>query len=237
MSSQIGVYLITNTVNGKCYIGSTSIGFNIRWGIHRRELLRQSHGNIILQRAWNKYGEYSFEFSILEIVDSKENLQEREQYWIDLFKNNGVELYNILPMAYTPVGVKRNAKTRKNMSVAQSGRSLSEETKRKISQSKLGKRHSEATKKKMSQSHMGKTHSDVSRQKISQSKTGVSPSPEARRKMSEAKIGKNHPNFGKTTPESVKQKISIAQKGRAFSEEHKQKLRVPKSKPSEDNML
>ena len=60
-----GVYVILNTVNGKQYIGSTSHIIK-RWGEHRSALRQKSHGNRILQNAWNKYGEAAFIFIHVE---------------------------------------------------------------------------------------------------------------------------------------------------------------------------
>lgn len=36
-----------------------------------------------MQHAWNKYGESKFKFDILELVNNRDELIEREQYWID----------------------------------------------------------------------------------------------------------------------------------------------------------
>lgn len=46
-----------------------------------------------MQNAWNKYGEESFEFKIIE-KPKIENLDKREIYWIDYYKNK-VGVYNL----------------------------------------------------------------------------------------------------------------------------------------------
>lgn len=76
-----GIYRIVNIKNGKCYVGSTM-------NIHRRIIehlsrLKTQENNIVLQRAWNKYGESSFEVEVLDKCP-KEILLIREQYFIDL---------------------------------------------------------------------------------------------------------------------------------------------------------
>lgn len=76
-----GIYSISNTVNGKLYVGSTN-NISVRWNKHRALLRHNKHQNTHLQSAWNKYGEESFEFSIIEEC-SIESLIEREQYFID----------------------------------------------------------------------------------------------------------------------------------------------------------
>lgn len=76
-----GIYSISNTINGKLYVGSTN-NISVRWNKHRALLRHNKHQNTHLQSAWNKYGEESFEFSIIEEC-SIESLIEREQYFID----------------------------------------------------------------------------------------------------------------------------------------------------------
>lgn len=61
----IGIYMITNIVNDKKYIGQ-SRDIRCRWRGHKSDLKRGLHENIILQNSWNKYGEENFKFSIIE---------------------------------------------------------------------------------------------------------------------------------------------------------------------------
>ena len=79
----IGIYKIENTVNGKVYIGQ-SVDITDRWEHHRSELKNNRHGNAHLQASWNKYGEDSFTFTVLEECTRKE-LQEREKDWISFY--------------------------------------------------------------------------------------------------------------------------------------------------------
>lgn len=76
-----GIYMIINLINGKKYIGS-SINIRQRLWEHRATLRHNKHYNNHLQRAWNKYGEENFDFSILERCP-KEKRFEREQYYVD----------------------------------------------------------------------------------------------------------------------------------------------------------
>ncbi len=89
-----GVYEIVNVKNDHRYVGSSKDIYG-RWVQHKNELKKNKHCNQHLQRAWNKYGEESFEFSILEVVpDMQKERFIREQYWYDFYKNNGITLYN-----------------------------------------------------------------------------------------------------------------------------------------------
>ena len=73
-----GIYKITNKINGKCYIGQ-SVDIHLRWINHRsRGSFRSS-----IHSAIEKYGKENFDFEVLEEVEDKSNLTEREVfYWV-----------------------------------------------------------------------------------------------------------------------------------------------------------
>lgn len=81
MSSSCVIYKITNTHNGKVYIGQTSQGLDQR---KREHYYRYSKGerNHKLYLAFRKYGWDSFVFEILAEVPSKEDLNELEIQYI-----------------------------------------------------------------------------------------------------------------------------------------------------------
>ena len=92
-----GVYKITNEVTGKFYIGSSK-DIDKRFERHKLLLDANRHVNVILQRAWNKYGPTKFTFSILEECSADECIN-REQHYLDTlqpFKSIG---YNITRQA------------------------------------------------------------------------------------------------------------------------------------------
>lgn len=78
------VYQITCTANGKFYIGSTA-NKTQRWGRHRRELRRGIHKNPNMQASWNKHGEASFVFVVVEEVADVLQLMAAEQRLLDKF--------------------------------------------------------------------------------------------------------------------------------------------------------
>ncbi|MDD2470089.1 MAG: GIY-YIG nuclease family protein [Bacilli bacterium] len=108
----IGVYQIKNLVNGKMYIGS-SIDINSRWKEHIRDLNNNKHHSLHLQRAWNKYGESSFEFNVLEECNEDTTL-EREQYYLDKLesfkRDNG---YNVSKSSSAPMMGRKHSKETK----------------------------------------------------------------------------------------------------------------------------
>lgn len=89
----IGIYKITNTVNGKMYIGQ-SIFVEGRINQHKSSYNHQREYDKPLYRAILKYGLSSFTFEIIEQC-AAEDLDEREKYWIKYY-NSTVNGYNIL---------------------------------------------------------------------------------------------------------------------------------------------
>jgi group I intron endonuclease len=81
ITGKAGIYQIRNIMNNKVYVGS-SVSLKDRWRGHRLNLNKNQHPSTHLQWAWNKYGEKSFVFEILEIVADTNNLLKREYFWI-----------------------------------------------------------------------------------------------------------------------------------------------------------
>ena len=79
-----GVYQIKNKIDGKSYIGS-SINVKNRLYKHLWMLKNDKHDNTYLQNAYNKYGNESFEFQILELCDES-NLILTENKYIELYE-------------------------------------------------------------------------------------------------------------------------------------------------------
>ncbi len=77
-----GYYLIRNIVDGMVYIGGTEKPIETRWSKHIYDLRTKRHSNKPLQEAWNKYGEFSFNFEVIEngFVDRKRETELILQY-------------------------------------------------------------------------------------------------------------------------------------------------------------
>lgn len=89
-----GIYQIRNTQNGKVYIGQTR-DLKFRIYEHIRVLRRGEHHNRYLQRAFDKYGESAFEFSILEECPIEE-LDAKEKEWIKRLRSmDAAKGYNL----------------------------------------------------------------------------------------------------------------------------------------------
>lgn len=90
------IYKITNLITDKYYFGKT-INFEKRKKKHITELNNKYHHSSHLQKSWNKYGEKAFKFGIFDYAFSKEELEEKEDYYILTFKSYQRKYgYNIL---------------------------------------------------------------------------------------------------------------------------------------------
>lgn len=65
-----GIYKIENTINHKVYIGYATVSFGDRRDSHFASLRNEYHFNSDLQADFIKYGEQSFEFSVIEVIES-----------------------------------------------------------------------------------------------------------------------------------------------------------------------
>ena len=174
----VGIYAIYNVLTDKMYIGS-SVSIKRRWSRHRRMLATKIHHSPKLQAAYDKYGADVFDWQIIEHVDSRDILIEREQFWLDFFKPD----YNIAIYAErSHLGRKMSAETRKKMSDSHKkrpGRKWSDEEKRVHSIRMTGKKYGRRPYKRVL--------SDETRAKLSASSryaAGYIDSPETRLKRS-----------------------------------------------------
>lgn len=77
------IYLITNDVNGKQYIGKTMFDdIQERWKEHIKDSKYKKYEKRPLYNAMNKYGIEHFHIQEIEYVPWGQNLEEREVYWI-----------------------------------------------------------------------------------------------------------------------------------------------------------
>ena len=150
--SDMGIYKITNMVNGKVYIGQ-STQLSKRLYNHRNALKNNYHSNHHLQNAYNKYGE-TFQIEVIMYCDNKEKLDYLERYYISYYDSmNPQKGYN--------------KEDGGNLNKHHSG-----ETKKKISEAQKGKHHSEETRIKMSIKHNNSGYYRVSKRKSSRYKQG-----------------------------------------------------------------
>lgn len=238
MKEKSGIYVIRQIATRNAYIGSSS-KLSTRFGQHKSLLRAGKHHSPYLQNAWNKYGEGAFVFEILEECP-KENLIEREQYYIDLL--GGV--FNVGKVAGTRRGVPQSPETIEKVRQAHLGKKRSDETKQRIRDAQKGKPHpwavghpvSEETRAKISAGNKGKSRGSVlspqARAANPASKKGVAHpwavghpvSDETRAKIAERLKGNTNGKHRKITDE-LREKIRQSNLGRKYSPEARENMR------------
>lgn len=129
-----------NKVNDKCYIGITTKTLNDRITSHINKANRKKS---YFQTSLKKYGKASFEFSVIDTANTKEELYGKEVYWIGV--------YDSFNSGY-------------NLTLGGDGiTNMSQEIKDKISKSKTGVPNSKLK---------NRTYSDVYRVKVSRTLGG-----------------------------------------------------------------
>lgn len=94
------IYLWTNLVNGKKYVGQTTCFYR------RMKSYRCTYPNAYMEHAVKKHGLDNFDITILERDVPLDKLDEREQYWLDYYQSYDVDKgYNICKIASTTKGV------------------------------------------------------------------------------------------------------------------------------------
>lgn len=143
----IKIYLITNLINNKKYVGQTIQSIKKRWQRHcwKSTLVKNDYP---IRNAINKYGKENFSIKQIDEALSLEEANEKEVYWGNY--------YNVIsPNGYSlKLGGRRHTH-------------FSEETKLKISKSNKGKKASPETIQRLSDSHKGIKPTEETKLKIS----------------------------------------------------------------------
>lgn len=212
------IYKITNTDNGKVYIGKTK-DIEQRW--RRHQSLARSHKNRRLYDSMNAHGFCAFK--IEKVCEcSPENVDNMERYYISLYNATNPEFgYN-------------------TTSGGEGGDTFSlnpnkEELRKKFLEVHKGFKHSEESKSLMSE--LAKTRAPMSadtKMKISESlKKFFKDNPEAIAAIRQHSgdghlLGSGHPMYGKHHTSQAKRKMSDARRGKSYHEimgaEHAEKL-------------
>lgn len=118
------IYKITNTINGKSYIGQTIQNVKERFYQHCATKCSKAVSNMAIHRAIKKYGKSNFTVEVIEEIDSA-NLNDRERYWIRYYDsyNNG---YNSTEGGQDGIKLFKNLDTESIVREYKSGKSLRE---------------------------------------------------------------------------------------------------------------
>lgn len=192
------LYLRTNKINGKQYVGQTS---NMKIRERRWYSDSYQYAGKYINAARKKYGVENFSTDILKECDTQEEANDLEKYYIIEFNTKVPNGYNLTDggegvsgykftkeerekLSKSHIGIQRGEKhpsfgkhrsdeAKKKMSEAKKGKKLSEEHKKKISDKEKGKKLSDETKRKIGESNKGKTKgrklTDETKKKIGES--------------------------------------------------------------------
>jgi group I intron endonuclease len=154
------VYLVTNTLNGKQYVGQTITKHS-----------RKGHGHALAD-AYKKYGHKSFTYeTVCGGVDKPLTLDFMKQFWINVMGSLAPNGYNLesggrryKTVSHKPqLGIPHTEETKAKMSEGQkrylagidvhfnAGRVVSDETKAKMSASRTGRKQSDEERKMRSE--------------------------------------------------------------------------------------
>ena len=199
------VYLATNEMNGKQYVGQTIFTLEERWKKHLYSV--ESESKYYFHRAIRKYGEENFSLSILQVCETKEEMDFVEIFYIAFLNTKAPKGYNAtdggegqlgrklseeaiqkMRKAFTGRPNPKNSEHLKNNPRPRnpvSGRLLSDkEISTGLWETKKAKASPE-TCLKMSEAHKGFKHTDESKKKMK----GVRRSEETRKKIGAARRG------------------------------------------------
>lgn len=217
------IYITTNSVNGKKYIGQKKSD----------KFLGESYlgSGKILRKAINKYGIENFKVELIEeVIGDKNSLNEREMFWISYY--NAVEsdmFYNIHPdgsggATYGHLGHKVSDENKAFYKEFHSNRfknnpdlckAASERNKKRFSNPVEREKISKAVKELWSNENYRRHMSDAHKGQISPMK-GKHHSLETREKISNKCKGKPSPMKGVKLSEEQKERHSALMKGRHF---------------------
>lgn len=217
----MGVYIIQNKVDGRFYVGH-SVDIDKRFIAHKSYLRRDCHHCIFLQRAWNKYGEDNFEFTIIKECSLEDSIN-LEQYYLD---NCKFDLYNTGKLAKFGGDLISNnpnrdviIEMRRQTTIKRMSEMSSEDKKQVFGRSgernnMFGKKHSLDSKVIMSKKHLGSI--PINKNMKLEHIVGIERASEIKEHLSEIakkRIGVKNSFFGKIHSDKTKERISQANLG------------------------
>lgn len=200
------IYLIHNKINGKPYVGQTTLGLRRRWNVHKSDA-RSERYDYPICRAIKKYGEDNFQILEIDKADARDALDNLEQYYIKKYNSLVPNGYNVRPGGnHSEI----TDATRRKMSECRKRENLSAETLQKYRERMLGNKNllghklSEESRKKLRES-LKKVPQEI-RDRVGLKNRGQKRSQEFRRKLHESMMG-NKNGFRKNNTASGQLKL------------------------------
>jgi hypothetical protein len=187
------VYLTTNLITGKQYVGDHFINVKDK---------KYYYGSgILISKSLKKYGEQNFFKEILDWFETKEEAFNSQEKYIQKYNTLQPNGYNISPKGGHQITGSFSEDTLKILSDKSKGhipwnkgKSMSKSSKDQMSKSHQGLSHSQKTKDKIGKGGLGriawnkgKSMSKSSRDQMSKSHIDLKPSDKTREKMSKSR--------------------------------------------------
>jgi group I intron endonuclease len=186
------IYVHTNLLNGKSYVGQTSRSMSERWAEHIKERRNRAFSN-----ALRKYGTSNFLSQVVSTASLQAELDSLERVWVILLQTKTPNGYNLtcggeagtLGYRHTPEALLRIAN-------ASAGRIMSPESRAKLSAAKKGVKRSPEAIEASAAAKRGQPHilspegRDAVSRGVSAALTGVPKSQNHREKLRAAQVGK-----------------------------------------------
>jgi group I intron endonuclease len=197
------IYKITNRINGKVYIGQTTVKLKDRWHGHCCKRSNCNH----LRNAIQKYGKKAFTIEVIDTANSIDELNKKEQHWISqLDSNNPLKGYNLLTGGSG--GFKHSELSKKKMSKSRTGKTMPTTTREALAKyNSVYRPMTPEVKEKLRLANLNKGPiSDETRKKLSQTSKN--------RKQSQETINKRINSFKNRikNPETEAQRIEKIRK-------------------------
>lgn len=176
------VYIITNQVNGKQYVGQTIKTLETRWRRHCWASTAMP-SRMPITKAIQKYGAENFKIETLCTCTSQEDLNIKEGYFARALNT------------FSPVGY--------NLTAGDGYGAMSDEMRKRISESRKGWVPSAVTRGRMSEAHKGLRYSEETRRRRSDRMRGKKMPVEALAALSEAISKRSYPLLSPTGQEVV----------------------------------
>lgn len=205
------VYITTNLINGKQYIGD-----------HSTNVMDDGYmgSGKMLVYAIKKYGKQNFKCEILENFNTKQEASIAQENYINEYNTIIPRGYNISPKGGHQFVASISIETKKKMSLAKKGKSLTETHIKNRTIAQKGKKRTTTTCINISNALKGKKLSEEHKQKLREKKL----SQKTKEKISNSLKGRIPWNKGIPASEESKRKNSESHKGNIVSEETRQKI-------------
>lgn len=223
------IYITTNTINGKKYIGQKKFDDRGKWETYLGS-------GVVLKNAVEKYGKENFDRYIVDYAFTSDELNELEYEYtkvLDVVEDDS--FYNLVYGGGTVTGLKFSPETLSRLSELASGENNYFYGKRYIGEQNpfYGRKHTLESRNKMSESHKGRkpwnkgrvgVYSEEALLKMRHSKLGKPLSESHKNAIREGVSGENHPMYGKEHSDTTKELIRKKSLGRKVSDDTRKKM-------------